>query len=139
MNPSFHLSVKAVLRDASDRVLLLRRGTQSKANAGKWDFPGGKVSAGEAFDVALRREVLEETGLDITLLGVAGVAEARIGAVHRIFLILEAKPLDGAVRLSEEHDAYAWTPRADLPKQDLVRHFRAFAREYAVPKTVPME
>ncbi|HEX72089.1 MAG TPA: NUDIX domain-containing protein [Candidatus Hydrogenedentes bacterium] len=139
MNPSFHLSVKAVLRDTADRVLLLRRGARSKANAGKWDFPGGKVAAGEAFDIALRREVLEETGLEITLAGVAGVAETRIGAVHRIFLILEAKPSEGAVRLSEEHDAYAWVARADLPNQDLVRHFRVFAREYAALKTAAPE
>ena len=132
MNSFFQWSVKGVLRDAADRVLLLRRGARSKANAGKWDFPGGKVAAGEAFDVALRREVLEETGLEIALSGVAGVAEARIGAVHRIFLILEAKASAETVRLSDEHDAYAWVKRTDLPNQDLVRHFRAFAREYAV-------
>ncbi len=139
MPPSFHLSVKAVLRDAEGGVLLLRRGAQSKANAGKWDFPGGKVNAGEAFDVALRREVLEETGLEITLLGVAGVAEARIGSAHRIFLLLEAKPVDGELRLSGEHDACAWVPRADLPKQDLVRHFRGFARKYAASETPAWE
>lgn len=136
MTPVFQLSVKAIVRDRADRVLLLRRSGLSKANAGKWDFPGGKVSPGESFDTALRREVLEETGLEITLLGAAGLAEARIGAVHRVFLLLEAKPSEGAVCLSEEHDAALWTPRAELAQQNLVRHFLGFARDYA-RKTPP--
>ncbi len=46
-----------------DRVLIARRG-EGLHLAGKWEFPGGKVEAGEAPAEAARRELAEETGLD---------------------------------------------------------------------------
>jgi 8-oxo-dGTP diphosphatase len=56
--------VAAVLRDAAGRVLLTRReGTRDWA--GTWEFPGGKVEAGESAIAALRRELREELGIGI--------------------------------------------------------------------------
>jgi 8-oxo-dGTP diphosphatase len=56
--------VAAVLRDAVGRVLLARReGTRDWA--GTWEFPGGKVEAGESALAALRRELREELGIGI--------------------------------------------------------------------------
>lgn len=53
-----------VLRDAAGRVLLARRAAH-KHQGGMWEFPGGKVEAGEALLDALRRELREE--LDIAV------------------------------------------------------------------------
>ena len=52
------------LIDADGRVLLAQR-PEGKSLAGMWEFPGGKLEAGEAPDAALRREIMEELGLDI--------------------------------------------------------------------------
>ena len=38
-----------------------------------WEPPGGQVERGEALDVAVRREVLEETGIEIVVHGITGV------------------------------------------------------------------
>jgi len=46
-------------------VLLLKRSADQHC-AGLWSFPGGKVEAGESFEVAARRELREETGLSGT-------------------------------------------------------------------------
>ncbi len=51
------------LIDADDRVLLAQR-PEGKSMAGLWEFPGGKVDAGETPEVALIRELHEELGID---------------------------------------------------------------------------
>jgi len=59
------LSVAAVVVDDGGRVALVRR---AKApDAGEWSIPGGAVAIGESLDAALRREVREETGLEIAV------------------------------------------------------------------------
>ena len=53
------------LVDTDGRVLLATR-PEGKAMAGLWEFPGGKLLAGETPEAALIRELKEELGLDIT-------------------------------------------------------------------------
>ena len=57
--------VAAVLTQADGRVLLARR-PPGKVYAGHWEFPGGKVEAGESLDMALARELHEELGIVVT-------------------------------------------------------------------------
>lgn len=58
------------------RVLLVRRGTPP--HSGLWTYPGGKVEWGETVREACRREVREETGLEVEPTEVLEVFEARI-------------------------------------------------------------
>jgi 8-oxo-dGTP diphosphatase len=55
-----------VLIDAEGRFLLTSR-PAGKVYAGYWEFPGGKVEAGESVEAALRRELHEELGITIGL------------------------------------------------------------------------
>ncbi|HVC30604.1 MAG TPA: 8-oxo-dGTP diphosphatase MutT [Steroidobacteraceae bacterium] len=118
------LVVAAALFDASGRVLIAER-PAGKHMAGRWEFPGGKVAAGEAEETALARELEEELGID--------VIEARpmMRLTHRypdreVELSLwvvdryrgEPRALDGQ-RLK-------WVERAQLDRQDILEADRPF-------------
>jgi 8-oxo-dGTP diphosphatase len=63
--PLIVLVAAVALVDADGRVLLAER-PAGKSMAGLWEFPGGKVNAGETPEAALVRELAEELGIDVT-------------------------------------------------------------------------
>jgi 8-oxo-dGTP diphosphatase len=64
--PRKHTEVAVgVLIRRSDDALLLSTRPEGKAYAGFWEFPGGKIEAGETVEEALRRELQEELGITI--------------------------------------------------------------------------
>ena len=58
--------VCAVIGDEAGRFLACLR-PEGKHLAGKWEFPGGKVDPGESAEDALRREMREELGIEVTV------------------------------------------------------------------------
>jgi 8-oxo-dGTP diphosphatase len=56
--------VAALIYDQLGRVLVAQR-PAGKQLAGCWEFPGGKIERGESGEAALRRELLEELGLEV--------------------------------------------------------------------------
>lgn len=62
----YHLTVLGVVRHTDGRFLITRRVLTKAWTAGWWEVPGGAVMAGESSRAAVNREVLEETGLDVS-------------------------------------------------------------------------
>ena len=60
------LVAAVALIDADNRVLIAQR-PEGKSMAGLWEFPGGKVEAGETPEAALVREIKEELGIELCL------------------------------------------------------------------------
>jgi 8-oxo-dGTP diphosphatase len=97
----------AIFRDG--RILLVRR-ARSPAK-GVYTLPGGRVEFGEPLHEALRREIDEETGLAIDILGLAGwreVLPAAGGGGHYVILPFAARWRAGEPRLNEELDDFQW-------------------------------
>jgi ADP-ribose pyrophosphatase YjhB (NUDIX family) len=101
-------------RDGADgpELLMLRRAVEP--GAGAWDLPAGYLDPGESFEVAARRETREEAGLDVELLGLAGVHHSP--AANAVTAVFRARASDpGApVTLDFESSEYAWVPRSDV-------------------------
>ncbi|MCE5199149.1 MAG: NUDIX domain-containing protein [Armatimonadota bacterium] len=125
------LSLKIVIKDHMGRWLVLKRSLSSKNNPGCWDLPGGKMDPGEDFEQAILREVSEETGLVAWVEGPAGTAHSESPSHRIIYLILKGRVEPGEVRLSDEHDEYAWVHPRDLIQMDLVEQFRQLAIDCA--------
>lgn len=130
----FKMAVRAVILDEEGRCLMLRRSAINRHYVGMWEWPGGKVDPGETFDVAVRREVAEEAGLQIELTGVAGAFHVEMDQIQLVMLCLEAKVCGGDLRLSEEHDQSAWVPLAELGKWEQPAGVREFTESYAKRK-----
>ena len=86
------------------RVLAARRTTPETAR-GLWEFPGGKVEPGEDPDAAIVREVAEELGCGIRVVGrLDGQEHIKDGYALRVALadLVEGEPVP------HEHDAVRW-------------------------------
>lgn len=123
------LSIKIIIKDQSGNCLLLKRSPNSKANAGKWEFPGGKVDPGENFEEALIREVKEETGLVVSISRLLGATEVELAERKIIYLIMEGRLESGKVVTSEEHEDFRWIAPRALSGIDLVEQFKRFIEE----------
>jgi len=96
------------------KVLILREaGTyQEGTNEGKYDVAGGRVKPGERFDDELKREIKEETGLDVKIGKPFAVSEWRPtihGEPYQIVAtFFECFADTDKVVLSKDHDQYLW-------------------------------
>lgn len=108
------------LIERGGKFLMIR--TRKWAN--KWGIPGGKVERGEMAHDAVRREVLEETGLrlqDVQLVTVEECVDPDEfhAPAHFLLMNFTARAKKGEVRLNEEAQEYAWVAREDLFALDL--------------------
>jgi len=97
----------AIFRDG--KVLLVRR-ARSPGN-GFYSLPGGRVEFGESLHEALAREVDEETGLRVEIVGLAGWREVLPGASaggHYVILSFAARWAAREPVLNDEHDDFKW-------------------------------
>jgi 8-oxo-dGTP diphosphatase len=86
------LVVAAALIDAQGRVLMQRRPCQA-VHGGLWEFPGGKIDAGESAEIALVRELREELAIavaehDLIPLGFASGATAARDEARALVILL---------------------------------------------------
>jgi 8-oxo-dGTP diphosphatase len=113
----------AIVRDG--RVLAARRTAPASA-AGRWEFPGGKVEPGETQAESLVREIDEELGVRITVVGWLEGAE-EIG--ERYVLRVALTSLDGGEPVPMEHDQVRWLAVDELLDVDWLDADRPFLTE----------
>lgn len=107
-------TASAVVVDPAGRILLARRGADPAR--GMWDLPGGFVEAGEQPEQAVRRELLEESGLEIELTGLLGIWPDRYGeGAHTLNIHYTARPCGGVLRAGSDVAELVWAAPADVP------------------------
>lgn len=104
--PSHIVAVAALVTDAQGRILMLRAPRRG------WEFPGGQVEEGETLTEALRREVLEETGIEVAVGALAGVYSNTKSRIVMFGFLCE--PSAGSLRTSAESLEVEWVARSEV-------------------------
>jgi 8-oxo-dGTP diphosphatase len=107
-DPARHsVSVTGIITDDEGRALLIQRGDNQH-----WEPPGGVLELGESIDDGLRREVREETGLDVEPVALTGVYKN----VNRgiIALVFRCKATGGQPTTSDETRAFRWATEVEI-------------------------
>lgn len=116
--------VKACVMNQGQLLVVHRTGAYAK-----WECPGGKVDANEKLTDALKREVHEETGLDIRIEELLYATVMHVPESGKSYLILNyaAGATNTDVVLSDEHDRFAWVSEAEFHEkvpEDISKAFR---------------
>jgi 8-oxo-dGTP diphosphatase len=119
------LVVACALVDADGRVLIAQR-PEGKQLAGLWEFPGGKLEAGESPEQALVRELREELGIETKIACLAPLTFASHGYddFHLLMPLYVCRRFDG-IAVPKEGQTLKWVrprqmrdypmPPADAP------------------------
>jgi 8-oxo-dGTP diphosphatase len=120
------IAAKAIIVDGRGRALVLKQSDEEGVSyAGRYHAPGGMVEPGESLHDALRREVLEETGLKVRIDNLLTVAEwpAHIrGQDYQCFGVFYLCLVDGRTEVahSEEHGDSAWVTAKEAATMDIL-------------------
>ena len=117
--------VTAALIEHAGRILLARR-KAGKHMGAKWEFPGGKVDAGETPEECLRRELAEEFSIEARIGEFLGSTSFREGDLHLDIRLYRAEHLRGRFELND-HEEIRWVEPGRLLDFDLVESDRRLA------------
>jgi ADP-ribose pyrophosphatase YjhB (NUDIX family) len=105
--PAYSVSVAGVITDDHGQALLIQRRDNHS-----WEPPGGVLELGETIHDGLRREVREETGLDVEPVALTGVYKNMARGV--IALVFRCKVTGGNLVTTEETSAFRWANEHDI-------------------------
>jgi len=110
----FRIGVFAII-ESEGKLLLARR-----SDIGWWNLPGGGMEAGEAVDEALKREVREEVGIEISIEQLVGVYSKP--QKSEVVLTFWCHPISGTPGTSDEVSESGWFAPDNLPEPLLPKH-----------------
>jgi 8-oxo-dGTP diphosphatase len=117
--PQPRIGVAALVEknDAMRPCVLLGLSKKIKGRA-RWVIPGGGLRRGETFAACAKREIREETGIEVSVLSLGGVDahELITKKDHRVVVIVNARPVDGAPAPvpGDDLEDVGWFSRAQI-------------------------
>lgn len=110
------ITVVGAVFSTEESVLAFRRNADRSAG-GKWEFPGGKVESDETPEEALRREILEELGLHVTVGRLIDRSSTVVGE-NTIDLACYFVDADEYPAESSDHDQIVWQRFSEIRDLD---------------------
>jgi ADP-ribose pyrophosphatase YjhB (NUDIX family) len=105
--PKHSVSVAGIVVRDDGRVLVIKRDDN-----GHWEAPGGVLELEESFESGVRREVLEETGLAVTVERLTGVYKNLTHGI--VALVYRCRPAGGEPRAAEEACEIRWMTKEEV-------------------------
>jgi len=126
------IAVGAIIHDGA-RIVVIRRDREPAK--GRWTFPGGGIELGETVRDALRREALEETGLEVEAGQLAAIVDRILpdnaGRIQYHYVILDflARPVAGVLRPGDDASDVRWVGLSELDQLDMTEQAKEIARK----------
>jgi 8-oxo-dGTP diphosphatase len=104
--PKHSVSVAGIVVDDQDRVLVNKR-----RDNGHWEPPGGVLELGETFEEGVKREVLEETGVQVEVERLTGVYKNMKRGI--VALVFRCTTSDDVIKQTSEAAVIKWVSKAE--------------------------
>lgn len=105
--PKHSVSVAGIVVRDDDRVLVIKRDDN-----GHWEAPGGVLELDESFESGVQREVLEETGLAVTVERLSGVYKNLTHGI--VALVYRCRPVGGEPHATKEAREIRWMTKEEV-------------------------
>lgn len=134
MEHARHIAGKALIKDSSGRVLVLRQSDEAAvSNAGRYQLPGGIIDIEESITSGIEREVKEETGLIATVEELRAHGEWTVNIrgeiVHIVglFFACTVEDIDNATIVidPDESSGFMWVDKNTMSSIDIVEPARS--------------
>jgi 8-oxo-dGTP pyrophosphatase MutT (NUDIX family) len=117
--PLLMVGTATLIVDAANRLLMMKR-----SDDGYWGLPGGGLELGEVLEAGARREVCEETGLELDEMGLFGVFSGpemfyrypNGDDIYGVMIVFLAQGWHGRICLNEEHTQWCWFTVDEIPE-----------------------
>ncbi|MBU6447567.1 NUDIX hydrolase [Patescibacteria group bacterium] len=113
------VGVKALLKNSQGKYLLLHRSAEKYPEVtNPWDIPGGRIEPGSSLFENLKREIREETGLDLLKEPRLIAAQDILKSDKHVVRLTFTGEIEGAPKLEDEHDDFKWCDRSELDSME---------------------
>ena len=128
----------AIIFNDEGKVFIAKRGKKARNERGKWDFPGGSVEFGETCEDAVKRELMEEFGIEIKIIKLLEVVDHILPEEkqHWVSPSYIAKLVKGFPKIMEPEkcDEIKWVEISEINPEELSissrSNFNKYVEEY---------
>ncbi len=120
---TFLITQRALIREG-ESLLVLENKSGESGGTSEWEIPGGLLELDESLSDGLRREVREETNLDVSIGAIVAIwdhwvhgfkfRDGRVLDVRFVEIAFLSQRTGGEIRLSQEHRQHRWATRDEL-------------------------
>jgi ADP-ribose pyrophosphatase YjhB (NUDIX family) len=109
------VGVKILLKNKAGKFLLVRRNPKKYPEVGaEWDIVGGRIEPGSSLIDNLKREVMEETGLELRSQVTLVAAQDIFPQDRHVVRLTYVGSIDGEPKIDEEHTEFQWFTSAEI-------------------------
>ncbi len=117
----YFLAVKGIVRRSDGKILILKRSEHDDHKPNVWETPGGGMDKMESPQEALKREIIEETGLAVTVTQPFNVFTFKKDTGEfKVGITFICDYIDGEVNLSFEHSEFRWIEASEFANMESV-------------------
>jgi 8-oxo-dGTP diphosphatase len=131
-NMQLQVGVKILLKNKDGKYLTICRSAEKYPEVGaKWDIPGGRINTGSSLIENLKREVEEETGLEILGEPKLIIAQDILKTDKHVVRLTYLGNAEGEIKLSEEHSEYKWLSLSEISKlEPMDKYFKEILEKF---------